>query len=131
MKGFTLIELLIVMAVIAALISAMVPIGTKAIREARATAIALDLSELSKAVMDDFYVEQNFNITMQDLKGYFQPDKDLSKFKIKTSLTNDIDQIYIWYTGNDVTASQVEKVFPDVEASGEYPMIHLSLEKYW
>ncbi len=131
-KGFTIVELLIVMAVIAAIISALVPIGVNAIRRAKATTIALDLSQISKAVMSDFYLNQNIAPTLQNLKGYFPKSEEqiLKQFKLKV-VNSTVTNVYVWYAPSDVTASEVERVYPDVIASGTHPMICVAMEKYW
>ncbi len=132
MKGFSLIELLIVLAVIAAIISALVPLGVNVIRHARALTVAFNLSEISKAAMSNFYLDHNTSISIDSIKSYFSQREELKDYQIKSSLASTLEHVYIWYTGNDVTASQVEKVFPDVEATrGNKPMISIELRKYW
>ncbi len=134
MKGFTLVELLIVMAIIASLIAAFVPVGINEIKFARATTIALDLSEISKAAMSNFYFDHNLHITINSVKSYFSPQmyQNLKKFKISSSLSSSVEHVYIWYDGNDINASQVKKVFPEVVATqSNKPMISIKLKKYW
>ncbi len=134
MKGFTLIELLIVMAVIAALLGAVTPVGINAIRHARATTVALDLSEIAKAAMSNFYIDHNSTITINSIKNYFPSTlyKELEKFKIKISDNSSTVNLYVWYTGNDVNASDVQKVLSSVNATNNNkPMLSLKLGKYW
>jgi type IV pilus assembly protein PilA len=133
-KGFSLIELLIVMAIIAALISALVPVGLNVVKHAYATTVALNLSEISKAVMSDFYLNHNTSISIDSVKSYFSGGmyKSLKKFKIKTVVSTNMEHVYIWYDGNDITASEVKKILPSVTATrGNKPMLSVELEKYW
>ncbi|MGC9219218.1 MAG: type II secretion system protein [Athalassotoga sp.] len=85
--AFTIIELLIVIAVIAALISAMVPIGIMAIDEAKALTVANNLSQISIAIMQDFYLNHEIVSNIDDLNSYFgDQSKLLNKYAI--SITN-------------------------------------------
>lgn len=130
MKGFTIIELLIVLAVIAALISTMVPVGVRAVKQAHSTTVALNLSKLSEAAMEEFYLEHNASVTIEDLKPYFNVNqrKILKNYEVK----NSSDCIYIWYKGGDVNASMVSQVFSAVVATdGSKPMVTLKVKKYW
>ncbi|MGC9140630.1 MAG: hypothetical protein C0176_08170 [Mesoaciditoga sp.] len=85
--AFTIIELLIVIAVIAALISAMVPIGIMAIDETKALTVANNLSQISIAIMQDFYLNHEIISNIDDLNSYFgDQSKLLNKYAI--SITN-------------------------------------------
>ncbi len=130
MKGFTIIELLIVLAVIAALISTMVPIGISTIKQAHSTTVALNLSKLSIAAMEEFYLDHNASVTIEDLKPYFNANqrKILKNYEVK----NASDCIYIWYKGEDVNASMANRVFSAVVATDDgKPMVCLTVKKYW
>lgn len=131
-RGFTIVELLIVMAVIAAIISALVPVGVNAIRRAKATSVALDLSQISKAIMSDFYLNHDVTPTLQKLKGYFPNSEEwiLKQFELKV-MNSTVTNACVWYVPNDVTASEVQKVYPAAVASGTHPMICVTMEKYW
>ncbi len=131
-KGFTIVELLIVMAVIAAILSAIVPVGVNAIRRAKATAVALNLSQISQAVMSEFYLEHNNSLSIQSIKTYFPKKmwKVLKRYELKT-VNSTVTRVYIWYVPDDVAASEVESVFPAVEASGTHPMLCMTMKRYW
>lgn len=132
MKGFTIIELLVVLAVIAALISTMVPVGVKALKQAHSTTVALNLSKLSVAAMEEFYLNHNASISIKDLKPYFNVNqrKILNNYGIEVKNTPGC--IYIWYKNKDVDASMVNEVFSAVVATdGNKPMVVLEIKKYW
>lgn len=67
-SGFTLIELLIVMAVIAALMGALVPVALNAINHANATRIAENLRSLTSQVQQYAYSDHQIP-SIDDLKG--------------------------------------------------------------
>ena len=66
-EGFTLVELLIVMAVIAALMGALVPVAISAINHANATRIAENLQSLVTQVQQYAYSNHTTPATMSDL----------------------------------------------------------------
>ncbi len=130
-QGFTLMELLIVMFVIAALIAALVPMGVHAIKEARMTTIALNLSELSRAAMQEFYFSGKNDITLGSLKGYFNSGNGtLADYAVKTSDEGTYVEVFIWYTGSDMTATGIRRILPSVVAtSNGAPMVETKLSK--
>ncbi len=131
-KSFTLIELLIVMAVIAALIAAIVPVGVKAIKQAKATTVAMNLLDLSLTAMEKFYLNHNTSITLNSLKSYFAVEKNINDYEIKTTFGATTEHVYIWYKKTDVNASEVKRILSSVVATGNNkPMVVLTVEKYW
>ncbi len=134
MRGaFTIIELLIVLAVIAALISAMVPIVIRAIDEAKALTVANNLSQISTAVMQDFYLNHEIVSNIGDLSPYFgDQSKLLNKYALSITNSSTLITINIWYAGGDITASNVQKYSPSIVATqNNVPMIRVMLLKYW
>ncbi len=133
-KSFTLIELLIVLAVIAALIAAIIPTGIYAIKKAKATTVALNLSEISQIAIQEFYLSHNDSITINDIKPYFSTgeSKILKNYSVKTVMGATVDHVYIWYNGIDVSASMVRKIFhPVVSTDDDKPMLIMTVKKYW
>ena len=77
-SAFTLVELLIVMAVIAALISVVAPMGLNALKQARTVQVATDF----KAVMTDIIGKvAAYGTTSQITWGNFDKTYGKSKFK--------------------------------------------------
>ncbi len=131
-NGFTLIELLIVLAVIAALISAMAPIGINAVKQAKATTVAMNLSSLSASAMSEFYLNHNTAVTLDDLKSYFTAKKSINDYGVKTTLGATVGYIHIWYKKSDVSASEVKHVLSSVVATDDgKPMVVIKVAKSW
>jgi general secretion pathway protein G len=66
-NGFSLVELLIVLAVIAALIAVVTPIGINAMRKSQAVSVAKDLMTLSKAFAGKIYLDGELPQTINEL----------------------------------------------------------------
>ena len=131
--AFTIIELLIVLAVIAALISALVPIGIRAINEAKTLTVANNLYQISTAIMQHFYLNHEIVSNISDLNSYFgDQSKLLNKYALSRTNSSTLTTINIWYTGGDITASNVQKYSPSIVATqNNVPMIRVMLLKYW
>jgi len=84
-EGFTLVELLIVMAVIAALMGALVPVAINAINHANATRIAENLQSLVTQVQQYAYSEHQIP-AIGNLSGSVSGG-NLTDYQIYTSLT--------------------------------------------
>lgn len=132
-EAFTLIELLIVLAIIAILISILVPIGVRAINEAKALTVANNLSQISVAVMDVFYFNHNIVTKINDLSAYFGDQSGfLDKYALNVTQQSTLITVNIWYTGGDVVASVVKKYMASIVSTGDnVPMIRTILAKYW
>ena len=84
-EGFTLVELLIVMAVIAALMGALIPVAINAINHANATRIAENLQSLVTQVQQYAYSEHQIP-AIGNLSGSVSGG-NLTDYQIYTSLT--------------------------------------------
>lgn len=132
-QAFTFIELLIVLAIIASLISILVPIGVKAINEAKTLTVANNLSQISIAVMNKFYFNHEVATKINDLSSYFGDQSNtLNKYALNASEQSTNTTVNIWYTGGDVSASATEKYLASIVPSdNNVPMIKVILAKYW
>ncbi len=82
-EGFTLIELLIVMAVIAALMGALIPVALNAIKHANATRIAENLRSIESAVQNYAYSEHKLpSLNTLVNKNYLTGKIDTSEYGI-------------------------------------------------
>ncbi len=134
MKGaFTFIELLIVLAIIALLISALVPVGIRAINEAKTLTVANNLSQIGVAVMSDFYLDHNIVSKVSDVSSFFGDQAELLKnYALSVTPTTTSVIVNIWYTAGDVKASAAQKYLVSVVSTGnDIPMIKVVLAKYW
>jgi len=134
LKGaFTFIELLIVLAIIALLISALVPVGIRAINEAKTLTVANNLSQIGVAVMSDFYLDHNIVSKVSDVSSFFGDQAELLKnYALSVTPTTTSVIVNIWYTAGDVKASAAQKYLVSVVSTGnDIPMIKVVLAKYW
>ncbi len=123
-EGFTLVELLIVMAVIAALMGALVPVALNAINHANATRVAENLRAISTAAQQYIYTEKPAsptNVTISDLSKYLSGNPDAYKdytVSVQASGTNSKTyNIWVWYDLSSPDASAVQKVWNMVVAT--------------
>ncbi len=114
-EGFTLVELLIVMAVIAALMGALVPVAISAIQHANATRVAENLQALVTQVQQYAYSEHKIP-SISDLATSVSGG-NINDYDIKpsnTSLSNTTSgnaTFVVFYKQKSVTATQVQKVW--------------------
>ncbi len=132
-EAFTFIELLIVLAIIAILISILVPIGVRAINEAKTLTVANNLSQISVAVMSEFYLNHNIVTKINDLSAYFGDQSGLlDKYALNVTQQSTLIIVNIWYTGGDVVASVAKKYMASIVSTGDnVPMVRTILAKYW
>ncbi len=132
-EAFTFIELLIVLAIIAILISILVPIGVRAINEAKTITVANNLSQISVAVMSEFYLNHNIVTKINDLSAYFGDQSGLlDKYALNVTQQSTLIIVNIWYTGGDVVASVAKKYMASIVSTGDnVPMVRTILAKYW
>ncbi len=132
-EAFTFIELLIVLAIIAILISILVPIGVRAINEAKTLTVANNLSQISVAVMSEFYLNHNIVKKINDLSAYFGDQSGLlDKYALNVTQQSTLIIVNIWYTGGDVVASVAKKYMASIVSTGDnVPMVRTILAKYW
>jgi len=56
----------------------------------------------------------------------------LNKYALSSTNSSTLTTINIWYTGGDITASNVQKYSPSIVATqNNVPMIRVMLLKYW
>jgi len=80
--GFSLVELLIVLAVIAALIAVVTPIGMNAMRKSTAVSVARDLKTLSQAFANKIYLDGELPQTINELGRNVDPSLFGAAWKI-------------------------------------------------
>ncbi|WP_161848790.1 prepilin-type N-terminal cleavage/methylation domain-containing protein [Athalassotoga saccharophila] len=131
--GFSLVELLIVLAIIAAIISAFVPIGVMIINQARSLTVATNLSEITVAVMQSFYLDRKIPSGIDELSPYFgDQSKILKDYDLSVSKSGTLTIVNVWYKNPDITASSVSKYSPSIIATGNnLPMERVILLKNW
>ena len=116
-EGFTLVELLIVMAVIAALMGALVPVAISAINHANATRIAENLQSLVTQVQQYAYSEHKIP-TIGDLSGSVSGG-NLDDYTILGTTTTNSTQIKFAVVYNkSISASDVNNVWKGAQAVG-------------
>lgn len=132
-SAFTFVELLIVLAIIAILISILVPVGTRAISEAKTLTVANNLSQISVAIMEKFYFDHQIVTKTSDLSSYFGDQSGLlNDYELSTTHGSTYLTVNIWYTGGDVTASAARKYLVSIVSTGNnVPMLRVRLIKYW
>ncbi|BBJ28264.1 type II secretion system protein [Athalassotoga saccharophila] len=124
-EGFTLVELLIVMAVIAALMGALVPVALSAIRHANATRVAENLQSLVTQVQQYAYSEHTLpsmsalatsvsggNTTDYVIYGGTSPSAITHAITSgSSSITAPLTYFAVVYTGGSVSAADVYNVW--------------------
>ena len=135
-KGYTLVELLIVLAVIAALMAVATPMALNAVRTARASQVAQNLSNIVTAVENYVNVEQELPGDIGDLvsKNYLSSEpNDYTIAATPAGATWDNGQIkfIVIYDGGDVTVEDVHKQNPNVINDGGDPAMEVTLVKWW
>ncbi len=151
-EGFTLVELLIVMAVIAALMGALVPVALNAINHANATRVAENLRAIQSAVQNYAYSEHeipsldtlisgnylNGHITTSDYTIYYKSGTTWTHLTTNTaSISNATVTVAIIYQG-PVSGSLINKAWSEatttnvtnIDSSGK-AMVTTIIAKYW
>ena len=108
-KGFSLVELLIVLAVIAALIAVVTPIGIKAMRKSAAVAVARDLKTLSQAFANKIYLDGELPQTISELGRNVDP----SLFGAAWKIGEDGEYNYFVFTNREADFETVSGVLVD------------------
>ncbi len=147
-EGFTLVELLIVMAVIAALMGALVPVALNAINHANATRVAENLRAIQSAVQNYAYsehkipslstlIDDNYltgHITSSDYDIYWGTGSNATEITSDTDISGASMTIAIVYKGS-VAGALINKAWSeattvDVPDSGK-AMVTTVIAKYW
>ncbi|PNE23349.1 N-terminal cleavage protein [Mesotoga sp. Brook.08.YT.4.2.5.1] len=108
-KGFSLVELLIVLAVIAALIAVVTPIGIKAMRKSAAVAVARDLKTLSQSFANKIYLDGELPQTISELGR----NVDSSLFGAAWKIGEDGEYNYFVFTNREADFETVSGVLVD------------------
>ena len=108
-KGFSLVELLIVLAVIAALIAVVTPIGIKAMRKSAAVAVARDLKTLSQSFANKIYLDGELPQTINELGR----NVDSSLFGAAWKIGEDGEYNYFVFTNREADFETVSGVLVD------------------
>jgi len=138
-KGYTLVELLIVLAVIAALMAVATPMALNAVKTARASQVAQNLSNIMTAVQNYVNTERDLptsTATFIDTlvsKGYLSSNPTNYSITYSDTWTTNNGQIKatIIYGGGDVAVADVKKQNPNVVSSGNVPALEATLVKWW
>ena len=132
-EGFTLIELLIVMAVIAALMGALVPVAINAINHANATRVAENLRSISTAAQQYIYTEKSTSVTISDLKPYLAGNANYSSdYGVAASkVTANEYVIKVWYNKKSPSATDVKNVWSAVTKTSSGPTVDSTISIYW
>ncbi|PNS40054.1 type II secretion system protein [Mesotoga sp. B105.6.4] len=108
-NGFSLVELLIVLAVIAALIAVVTPIGINAMRKSAAVAVARDLKTLSQAFANKIYLDGELPQTISELGR----NVDSSLFGAAWKIGEDGQYNYFVFTNREADFETVSGVLVD------------------
>jgi len=113
-EGFTLLEMLIVLAVIAAVLTAITPVAVRTLRKAKATQVALNLRTLQVAMLECYIVETpNSTIDIDDLySGHYVSNKPEGYVINWATFTTGVAKAFLVYTSEDVELEFVEDVLP-------------------
>ncbi len=147
-EGFTLVELLIVMAVIAALMGALVPVALNAINHANATRVAENLRAIQSAVQNYAYSEHEIpslntlisgnyltgHIDTNDYGLYDGTSSNASEITQNASINDATVTVAIVYKGS-VSGDLIHKAWSEatttsVPGSGK-AMVTTVIAKYW
>lgn len=147
-EGFTLVELLIVMAVIAALMGALVPVALNAINHANATRVAENLRAIQSAVQNYAYSEHKIpalttlingnyltgHITTSDYGLYWGTGSSATEITTNQDISAATVTVAIVYKGS-VAGDLINKAWSeattvDVPGSGK-AMVTTVIAKYW
>ena len=107
--GFSLVELLIVLAVIAALIAVVTPIGMNAMRKSTAVSVARDLKTLSQAFANKIYLDGELPQTINELGRNVDP----SLFGAAWKIGEDGEYNYFVFTNREADFETVSGVLVD------------------
>ncbi len=147
-EGFTLVELLIVMAVIAALMGALVPVALNAINHANATRVAENLRAIQSAVQNYAYSEHeipdlgtlisgnylNGHITTSDYGIYWGTGSSATEVTSPVALNAASQTIAIVYKGS-VAGALINKAWNEATTvnvpGGGKAMVTTVIAKYW
>ena len=136
-EGFTLIELLIVMAVIAALMGALVPVAINAINHANATRVAENLRAISTAAQQYIYTEKSTSVTIDKLSPYLAGKANYSSdYGVTASkVTANEYVIKVWYKKTSPSTTAVKNVWSAVTTlstnNKKYPSVDSTISIYW
>jgi len=133
-KGFTLVELLIVLAVIAALMAVATPMALNAVRTARASQVAQNLSNIVTAVENYVNVEQELPGDIGDLvsKNYLSTEPASYTVNPTTWSSDGQATVTVTYDRGDVTVDDVKKQNPNVIDGGSgKPAMKVTVAKWW
>ena len=144
-EGFTLVELLIVMAVIAALMGALIPVAINAINHANATRVAENLQSLVTQVQQYAYSEHalpSMSVLATSVSGGNTSDYVIYGGNSSTSFTTEISSgssviknpltyFAVVYKGGGVAPADVHNVWSGAVASGTSVMATGVINKYW
>lgn len=101
------------------MISILVPIGIKAIDEAKTLTVANNLSQISIAVISKFYLNHKAVTNINNLSSYFGDQaKILDKYALNTIEKSTNTTVNIWYTGGYASASATEKYLVSIVSTG-------------
>jgi len=115
-EGFTLVELLIVMAVIAALMGALVPVAISAINHANATRVAENLQSLVTQVQQ--YAYSNHTIPSTSDLANSVSGGNLGDYNIYKSTSSSTQIKFAVVYNKSISASDVNNVWKGAQAVG-------------
>ena len=110
--GFSLVELLIVLAVIAALIAVVTPIGMNAMRKSTAVSVARDLKTLSQAFANKIYLDGELPQTINELGRNVSTNP-----KYGIAWTAGEEREYIIFSNAEVDIQSLRAILPSATSS--------------
>ncbi len=143
-EGFTLIELLIVMAVIAALMGALVPVAMSAIKHANATKVAENMRTILSSAQQYAYSEHDVPDTETlEASNLVTGQWATSDYSIATGTTGGVLNsnwtipsgtasvvIRVIYNGKSSTAKELNNVWNEISKTGT-PEATTTVGVYW
>jgi len=111
-KGFSLVELLIVLAVTAAIIAVVTPIGIHAMRKSKAVSVARDLKTLSQAFANKIYLDGELPQTINELGRNVSINP-----KYGIAWTADEEREYVIFSNAEVDVISLRAIIPSVTSS--------------
>ncbi|WP_448375302.1 type II secretion system protein [Fervidobacterium sp.] len=133
-KGFTLVELLIVLAVIAALMSVATPLALNAVKTAKASQVAQNFRNIKSAFENYFNMEKPSDPTTLSLNslvpGYLSTAPNSYTLTV-ASAGSGAYTVTITYGGGDVDKQKVKDNYPDVNITGDNPVLSFTVQKWW
>lgn len=108
-KGFSFIEILIVLAVVAVLVAALVPLAVNAIRKSKAVQVAQNLKNLAAGFENKILVDNVPPASLEEIGRNIQDN-----YGVVYEASNGTWLVVVYYTGKDIDYDTLKTILHDV-----------------